>query len=191
MTYELELQCHPTTPCAAVERIGVSIVYAPANTLVLRYSVTGAIAHLRLPAPRKPQQVDELWRHTCCELFIAAPANAAYYEFNFSPSSEWAAYEFHAYRQGMCALSAITAPCITTVMTATELQVNVELAMDVLPATWRAADLKLALSMVIEDTAGHISYWALKHPPGKPDFHHADGFALTNLGQRNIDVVWY
>ncbi|MBI3061386.1 MAG: hypothetical protein HYY83_05345 [Deltaproteobacteria bacterium] len=25
---------------------------------------------------------------------------------------------------------------------------------------------------------GTISYWALKHPPGKPDFHHPDAFAL-------------
>jgi hypothetical protein len=29
---------------------------------------------------------------------------------------------------------------------------------------------------VIEETSGGKSYWALAHPPGKPDFHHADGF---------------
>lgn len=179
MRYELELRRHLTTPCPAVERIGVSITYAPANKLTLRYVVTGAVARLRLPESRKPQQVDELWRHTCCELFIVAPTSKAYYEFNFSPSSEWAAYEFHAYRQGMRPLSEITVPRIAMISTATELQVNVELAMDALPAAWRAADLKLALSMVIEDTAGHISYWALQHPVGKPDFHHADGFVLT------------
>jgi hypothetical protein len=40
-------------------------------------------------------------------------------------------------------------------------------------APWR-----LGLSAVIEDTRGSLSYWALAHPPGKPDFHHADGFAL-------------
>ena len=36
---------------------------------------------------------------------------------------------------------------------------------------------RLGLSAVIEDANGDISYWALAHPPGKPDFHHADGFA--------------
>ena len=36
---------------------------------------------------------------------------------------------------------------------------------------------RLGLSAVIEDTNGHKSYWALAHPPGKPDFHHADCFA--------------
>jgi hypothetical protein len=31
--------------------------------------------------------------------------------------------------------------------------------------------------VVIEETNGNKSYWALAHPAGKPDFHHADGFA--------------
>jgi hypothetical protein len=31
---------------------------------------------------------------------------------------------------------------------------------------------------VIEETNGRKSYWALAHPPGKPDFHHSDCFAL-------------
>jgi hypothetical protein len=31
---------------------------------------------------------------------------------------------------------------------------------------------------VIEEKSGLLSYWALKHPPGKPDFHHPDAFAL-------------
>jgi hypothetical protein len=26
--------------------------------------------------------------------------------------------------------------------------------------------------------SGALSYWALRHPPGKPDFHHPAGFAL-------------
>jgi hypothetical protein len=38
--------------------------------------------------------------------------------------------------------------------------------------------LSLGLAAVIEDLNGALSYWALKHPPGKPDFHHSDNFAL-------------
>jgi hypothetical protein len=38
--------------------------------------------------------------------------------------------------------------------------------------------LQLALSAVIEDDRGTLSYWALKHPSGKPDFHHPEAFAL-------------
>jgi len=37
---------------------------------------------------------------------------------------------------------------------------------------------EFALSAVIEDDDGAFSYWALRHPPGKPDFHHPDAFAL-------------
>jgi hypothetical protein len=39
----------------------------------------------------------------------------------------------------------------------------------------------IALSAVIEEADGTKSYWALRHPPGPPDFHHPDCFAL-NLG---------
>jgi hypothetical protein len=38
--------------------------------------------------------------------------------------------------------------------------------------------LRIALAAVIEDDNGRLSYWALRHSPGKPDFHHPDGFAL-------------
>jgi hypothetical protein len=38
--------------------------------------------------------------------------------------------------------------------------------------------IRLGLSAVVEATDGGLSYWALRHPPGKPDFHHIDAFAL-------------
>jgi hypothetical protein len=38
--------------------------------------------------------------------------------------------------------------------------------------------VQLALAAVIEDGNGRLSYWALGHPQGKPDFHHPDGFTL-------------
>jgi len=38
--------------------------------------------------------------------------------------------------------------------------------------------LRLALAAVVEDERGMLSYWALRHPAGKPDFHHPDAFAL-------------
>ena len=39
--------------------------------------------------------------------------------------------------------------------------------------------LRLGLSAVVEEYDGMLSYWALRHPPGKPDFHHAAAFALV------------
>ena len=40
------------------------------------------------------------------------------------------------------------------------------------------AGARIALSAVIEEVDGTKSYWALRHPPGAPDFHHPDCFAL-------------
>jgi hypothetical protein len=37
---------------------------------------------------------------------------------------------------------------------------------------------RLGLSAVVEEKNGVLSCWPLKHPPGKPDFHHPDAFAL-------------
>jgi len=41
--------------------------------------------------------------------------------------------------------------------------------------------------VVVEELDGSHSYWALRHPPGKPDFHHSDAFALEI--QRPVDGV--
>ena len=38
--------------------------------------------------------------------------------------------------------------------------------------------IEVGLSAVIEEQGGVLSYWALRHPPGKPDFHHRDSFAM-------------
>jgi len=38
--------------------------------------------------------------------------------------------------------------------------------------------LMVGLCAVIEDGPGALSYWALRHAPGKPDFHHRAAFAL-------------
>jgi hypothetical protein len=54
-----------------------------------------------------------------------------------------------------------------------ELQVALDLSNLPLDGPWR-----LGLSAVIEEASGRLSYWALTHPPGKPDFHHSDCFAL-------------
>lgn len=38
--------------------------------------------------------------------------------------------------------------------------------------------LDLSLTAVIETKDQQLSYWALRHPGPKPDFHHRQGFAL-------------
>lgn len=155
------LERHPATPCEALRGIRVSAV-SLSKKLSIVYLMEGEIDRLRIPAPRTPRVVDGLWQHTCCELFVARPGGG-YREFNFSPSGEWAAYEFDGYRTGRRAIEA--RPEI--VLRGMQLEVSLE-----------EEAARIGLSAVIEEEDGAISYWALRHAPGKPDFHHPDAFAL-------------
>jgi hypothetical protein len=171
------LTLHRDSHCTAATRIDVEISRPRPGHLVLCYRVTGAIRDLRLPRMAPPRRADELWQHTCFEAFLRAPPDAAYYEFNFAPSTQWAAYRFSAYRDGMSMAEAVGAPRIDLRPgnEAYELQASLDLAgITDLPsdAAWR-----LGLSAVIEEAGGRKSYWALAHPPGRADFHHLDSFA--------------
>jgi hypothetical protein len=150
--------------------------------LNFRYVLDADLSAVRIPASGAPRQADELWKHTCFEAFIAGPAHdAAYRELNFSPSTEWAAYSFERYRTGMRPVSLLSTPRIDLTRSGSQLIVEARVGVQaLLPESWHASGtpLRIALSAVIEDESGRISYWALKHAPDKPDFHHAAGFIL-------------
>lgn len=167
-----ELICHPETPSGAVDRIDVAVARPQPGVLALRYTVAGRIAEVRLAPPSEPLRADELWRTTCFEAFVETAPGAGYYEFNLSPSSKWAAYHFTSYRDGM-ALAELSPPAIITGANVTHIDVDALIYLPPSAGQWR-----LALSAVIEETNGAKSYWALKHPARKPDFHHADAFVV-------------
>jgi hypothetical protein len=130
-----------------------------------------------MPPVAAAARADELWRHTCFEAFIVGSPRVAYYEFNFAPSTQWAAYRFSGYRTGMRVATEIKAPQILLESSPERyvLQASVELDQVLLS---RGSPLRFGLAAVIEEMSGHQSYWALAHPPGKADFHHSDCFAL-------------
>ena len=170
------LKIHPDSRCAAVTRIEVEVARPRPGQLSLHYILTGTMGDLRLPPVTMPARTDELWRHTCFEAFVKTLSVDGYSEFNFAPSTQWAAYRFDAYRSGMRPASDVNVPYIkvTSNRSGFELQVTLDGMAD-LP---RDAPWRLGLSAVIEEASGAKSYWALAHPPGKPDFHHADCFVL-------------
>ena len=167
------LRLHPDSLCAAATKIEADIARPRPGSLVLSYVVTGRIGDLRVPPVVAAARADELWRHTCFEAFVRGSAGFAYYEFNFSPSTQWAAYHFSGYRDGMRIATEIAAPQIEARSTAESYTMQASLELDGL-----SSPLHLGLSAVLEETNGRKSYWALAHPPGKADFHHADCFAL-------------
>lgn len=173
----LELLPHPESKARAVSRIDVHVRRSGAGDLDLRYVATGNLGNLLLPPPARPDRTDGLWKHTCFEAFIGTPASATYCEFNFSPSGQWAAYRFGGYRTDMAEIAGLAPPRIDVRPTSTHLDLQTSLRLNRLPDLLGAPVWRLGLSAVIEDSGGGRAYWALRHPPGKPDFHHAEGFA--------------
>ena len=162
------LVCHPDTPAGTVESI---TVYAErtGQELWLRYFLECELNRVVLPGPVAPDRCDKLWQTTCFEAFIG---DDSYAEFNFAPSKQWAAYRFDAYRENMTMLDVKAEPKI--LLDASESHFALEVAV---PLDGHAH--RLALSAIIEETDGTKSYWALAHPPGKPDFHAPACFAAT------------
>jgi len=151
-----------------------------ADALELRYRLRGDIARLRVPGSESPEQRDDLWEHTCFEAFVAVAGQSAYREFNFSPAGHWAVYDFSATRQPI-ATPVTAAPSIQSEASAGRLELAVTLTAAHLPAHILAADLEIGLCAVVEcvdmlDDA--LSYWALRHPGERPDFHRRDGFVF-------------
>jgi hypothetical protein len=167
------LRLHPDSLCAAATSIEADIARPRLGSLVLSYVVSGRISDLLMPPVVAAARSDELWQHTCFEAFIRPSAGPGYYEFNFSPSTEWAAYQFNGYRSGMRVATEIGAPRIEVRSSDETYSLQAALEFDGL-----SSPVHLGLSAVLEETNGRRSYWALAHPPGKADFHHADCFAL-------------
>jgi hypothetical protein len=166
------LKLHPDSHCDAVTAIEVNAAKPRAGMLLLSYEVTGNIEALSVPPVETPMRTDELWRRTCFEAFVRPGPSPAYFEFNFAPSTQWAAYQFGGYRSRMRAAET-AAPRIDIQIAPTRLNLQATLELGALPGgRWH-----LGLAAVIEEANGRLSYWALAHPPGKPDFHHADCFA--------------
>jgi hypothetical protein len=171
------LVAHPGgAPQRAVRGIVARVALAAQNGLAFEYRLTGDLAQLAIPHRWRPQRTDRLWEHTCFEAFVARGAGAGYLELNFSPSTQWAAYAFDAYRQGMRPLELGSAPSVSVAKRADELVVTAALELGALPdAPW---PWRVGLAAVVEDRAGERAYFALRHAGEKPDFHDAAGFTV-------------
>ena len=172
-----QLRLHPDSRSLAVTSIDVEITRPCAGSMKLSYIVTGQISSIRMPPAATSARSDGLWRHTCFEAFARASFEAGYHELNFSPSGQWAAYFFRSYRNGMRVADEITDVPIKVRSSPDSYTLQAWLDLDRFTGLSRDHSWRIGLSAVIEDANGGMSYWALAHPPGKPDFHHADGFA--------------
>ena len=164
---------HPDSPCDPVTYVEAEARRTSGGVLLLRYRLAGSMADVVLPRPAPSIRKSVLWRHTCLEAFVRAEGAEGYLELNLSPSTEWAAYAFDSYRQGMMPADVTPAIEVERTSDTLELRATLDLGAVLSPdAAWR-----VGLSAVVETGEG-LSYWALAHAPGRADFHHPDSFAL-------------
>ena len=174
---EYRLVAHPDRPPRAVDAVIVEVLW-DGDELLLTFIVEG-LEHVALPDRMAPSRTDGLWKTTCCELFLAPVGSDNYFEFNYAPSTQWAAYRFDSYRAGGCDLALSVEPYVDrgdpSSASASPYLVEVDQDFSDLPP----GPLRMSLTAVIEETDGTKSYWALAHAPGPPDFHNRATFIAT------------
>lgn len=126
------------------------------------FVASGDIANIAVPQIATPVRRDNLWKTTCFEIFWSHDGTS-YREFNLSPSTRWACYDFDAFRQGMRDAPAEVE--IAVEVGESELRLTAEIRSDLsLPAT-------VALNAIVEDADGANRFWALAFRSGAPEFH--------------------
>jgi hypothetical protein len=158
------LMLHPHCPAGSIVRIDAEIEPTPTGCRAL-FVATGDTSRIKLPVLEPDRaRFDDLWRTTCFEIFWQPAGGSWYREFNLSPSTRWACYDFDDFRTGMRNGSA-----------------TVDISMSVTPETLRLeaivmSDLprpaSVALNAIIEDADGANRFWALAFADGAPEFHN-------------------
>lgn len=133
-----------------------------------------------------PSSKDRLWEQTCFELFLKPSHREDYWEFNFSPSGDFACYHLDSYRTGLKTETRVAQ--ISCALVSTDAQESL----------WRArADLsqisgfpeiqklQIGISVVLLFKSGRTSHWALTHKKNRPDFHDPESFIFIPSKNRN------
>lgn len=164
------LIAHPDFPPASVRQI-IARLTPDGDWLRLRWRIEGA-QRLVVQSFAGKGRADGLWQTTCFELFLQLPGEQGYSELNLSPSERWNAYDFTAYRSGMSERAFPREPSCAMRKGDAIAIFDAAVPASALPSpSWR-----YAMTAVIEEEGGVKSFWALRHPPGQPDFHDAACF---------------
>jgi len=169
-----QLLAHPDHPPLGVSQVEARIIGRDANWLRVRWRIEGS-QQLVVPAFAGKGRTDALWQTTCFELYLKPLGGEAYCELNLSPSERWNAYDFDGYRAGMSERPFPHEPECTIRQGSTFAIFDAAVPVAGLPDQ----DCAMGLSAILEERGGTISYWALAHPEGKPDFHAPACFAVA------------
>lgn len=159
---------HPVTPPGAIHTVDAELVRTPDGVTAI-FRAIGDIAQLAIPEAKPAERMDDLWKTTCFELFVAG-AGESYREYNLSPSTRWAAYDFDRFRDGMR-----NAPADIRIDCSSD---SKALTLIAKIRTEMPNPARIGLSAIIEERDGKLRYWAVAFAPGEPDFHADETRAL-------------
>jgi hypothetical protein len=173
---QFNLVPHPATPPSDPPfKVWVNVEHSAAfsatATTNIWFGIGAPSSRFVMPEIKEPARAENLWETTCFEAFLRVPGVEPYREWNFAPSSEWAAYDFSGYREGRNDAD-VSAPYVRVEDNFTWWALGATIAVDA------KAVFELALSAILEEQEGTKSYWAIAHSEGeKPDFHDPACFA--------------
>lgn len=156
------------------------MVWRDRGCIGVEYDLYGLLSHLVFPDQSAffDKRCDQLWRHTCFELFFREQdeKKTSYFECNFSPSGNWNVYSFTSYRKGMLPADIVRDVEITTETTKKIFSLRAEV--DLAGLVSDSSNVEIGVACIVENTDGKLGYWALSHPGETPDFHDPKSFMI-------------
>jgi len=130
------------------------------DKIIFHYKIIGNIDDVIIP---EKGSLDEIWKSSCCELFLST-GDTKYREFNISFSKEIQTYSFSDYRNGG-RVENIECVVEKIVKNSNVLELSIAIT------NIFGRELFGNIAVIIENSIGEKSYWALSHTPKKLDFH--------------------
>jgi hypothetical protein len=158
-----ELVLHPNCAPGPIKRVSAAIQATPDGCRA-KFRLDGDIGRIKVPTHAVSGRMDNLWKTTCFEIFWQPHGGRNYREFNLSPSSRWACYDFDDFR-----LNSRDAPVSAIAIACAAHDARLELETSI--ASTLPLPANVALNAIVEDLDGDIQFWALAFQPGKPEFH--------------------
>lgn len=172
----MQLRPHPRSTYPRPLEIDCDI-HRGSSFIVAAFELRSALNRLVIPDLATAERKDDLWRHTCFELFLRPAGQEGYHEFNMSPSGAWAAYQFEDYRAGM--RNSFLELLRPVHVERGEHSLRQIVFLDPGDDPGLLAEVQVGVSAVVEATDGSRSYWALTHSDGPPDFHDPTCFVAA------------
>jgi hypothetical protein len=154
---------HPECAAGPIQSVSASLSPTPKGCSAV-FRLEGDIASIKVPENDAPERTDYLWKTTCFEIFWQPDGGSYYREFNLSPSTRWAAYDFDGFRE-----NARDAPADSVVITCRHDEGQLVLEADIASELPVPGDV--ALNAIVEDKQGNVQFWALAFQDGKAEFH--------------------